>query len=190
MIKGRLVMSALDSLEKSLEGVFKSAPKLPENGKKMIVEWLPWINLIVGAFTLLSVYWLYNWAHAVNSAVDYLNDISRIYGGTGISTSRWSVGLWIAVVVLAVEAVLYIMAFPATKARKKSGWDLLFYALLVNVAYGIVLLFTDYGGVGRFIGSIVGSVIGLYFLFQIRDMYLKKSSAPAAPKVDSSTPAA
>ncbi len=81
--------------------------------------------------------------------------------------------IWLSIAVLVVEALLYIAAFNPTKARKKSGWDLLFYALLVNVAYGIVVAFTYYGGIGRLLGSLIGSAIGFYFLFQIRASYKK-----------------
>jgi hypothetical protein len=64
------------------------------------------------------------------------------------------------------------MAFPATKARTKRGWDLMFYALLVNIVYGVIILFSNYGGVGNFIFSLIGSAIGLWLLFQIRGKYL------------------
>jgi hypothetical protein len=60
-----------------------------------------------------------------------------------------------------------------TKERRKSGWDLMFYAVLLNTVYGLVLLFTDYGGVGSLIGSLIGTAIGLYFLFQLKPKYTK-----------------
>ncbi len=47
----------------------------------------------------------------------------------------------------------------------------MFYAFLVNVIYGIFILFTDYGGLGSLIGAVIGSAIGLYLLFQIRGNY-------------------
>jgi hypothetical protein len=148
----------------------------------MIVEWLPWINLILGVLSLWGVYALYQWAHLTNSVVNQLNTLSQIYGGTPAVATRWSIGIWLTLIVLAIEAVLYIVAFPATRARKKSGWDLLFYALLVNVVYGVVSAFTNYGGVGSLVSSLIGSVVGLWLLFQIRDAYLDKKSSPEAPK--------
>lgn len=168
-------MSALQSLEKSLDEVFgKNAPQLPAGLKKFIVQYLPYINLILGILSLAAAWSLYNAAHTVNTLVNYANNLSAVYGGEQIATNRLTVAVWAALAVLAVEALLYIAAFPGTKARKKSGWDLLFYALLINVVYGIVVAFTDYGGFGSLIGSLVGSAIGAYFLFQIRGSYSPK----------------
>jgi hypothetical protein len=176
-------MSALKSLEKSLDGIFdKNAPQLPDNAKKIIVQYLPYLNLVFGVLALLAAWGLYDAAHTVNNLVDYANSLSAAYGGEKIATSHLTFMVWLAIATLAVEAVLYIAAFPGTKARKKSGWDLLFYALLINVVYGIVAAFTDYGGAGRLIGSLIGSAVGTYFLFQIRGSYTAKGgkSAPKA----------
>jgi hypothetical protein len=165
-------MSALKSLESNLEDVFvKKAPALPSGGKKALVEYLPWINLILGLLSLYTAYVLWNWAHVANRFADYANSISAIYGGSPVVTTRLTTMIWVGLAVLVLEALLYIAAFPALRARKKSGWNLLFYAMLVNVVYGVVMLFADYGGVGTLIGSLIGSAVGLYLLFQIRGSY-------------------
>ncbi len=171
-------MSALNSLEDSLDELFvKKAPALPDGGKKFLVEFLPWINLVLGLLTLYSVYIIWHWAHLASSFINYANTLSAAYGGPAVANvDRLSAGLWLGLGVLTVEALLYLMAFPATRARKKSGWDLMFYASLVNIVYGVVIIFTSYGGPSNFIGSLIGSAIGLYLLFQIRASYLK---APA-----------
>lgn len=163
---------AKQSLENSLSELFvKKAPPLPAGGKKFLVEYLPWINLILGLLALYGAYALWNWAHIASSLINYANSVSAVYGGPAVAADRMSVGIWVGIAVLAVEALLYIAAFPGTKARKKSGWNLLYYALLLNVVYGVVVLFADYGGVGNLFGYIIGSGIGLYLLFQIRSSY-------------------
>ena len=165
-------MSALQPLEKNLEDFFvKQAPALPPNGKKALVQYLPWISLILGLISLYNVYALWNWAHLANSLVNYANSINAAYGQPQIATTRFSLGIWLGMIVLLIEALLYLAAFQATRDRKKSGWDLLFYALLINIAYGIVILFTNYGGLVSLISVIIGSAIGLYLLFQIRSTY-------------------
>jgi len=167
-------MSALQPLEATLNDLFvKKSPPLPDGGKKALVQYLPWINLVFGLLSLYTVWMLWHWAHFANQLINYTNSISAIYGGPTVSTNRMGVVIWLALAVLLVEAVLYLMAFPATRDRKKSGWDLMFYAALVNVVYAVVVLFSNYGGVGNLLGSLVGSAIGLYLLFQIRASYLK-----------------
>lgn len=165
-------MGSLKSLETKLDDVFvKNAPALPDGGKKALVQYLPWINLVLGLLSLLAVYNLWHWAHLANKLVDYANSLSAIYGGPAVVTHRLTFTVWLSIIVLAVQAVLYIAAFTGLRDKKKSGWNLIFYALLVNAAYGVVVLFTDYGGVGNLIGSLIGTAIGLYFLFQIRASY-------------------
>lgn len=166
-------MAALDKLENSLDEVFgKNALKLPEGGKKMLVSWLPWISLIFGLLTLLSVYTLWQWANAVNTLSDNLNDFYQSIGGTNLVDDRLTVAVWVALAVAAVQALLYLAAFSPLKAHKKSGWNMLFYIALINIVYGVVVLFTDYGTIGNFIVYLIGSAIGLYFLFQIRGHYI------------------
>jgi hypothetical protein len=173
-------MSALKSLEKNLNSyMVKQAPPLPTNAKKALVQYLPWINLVLGLLTLYSVYVIWHWAHLANNLINYANSVSAAYGGPQIVSGRLTFGIWLGLVVLAVEALLYIAAFPATRDRKKSGWDLMFYALLVNIVYGVVILFTDYGGFGTLLWTLIGSAIGLYLLFQIRDSYSTSKRRPA-----------
>src|SRR3990167_9013996 len=109
-------MAALDNLEKSLEGVFvKSAPKLPEGGKRVLVQWLPLVN--------------------------YANQLSQAYGGSTVAVRELTGMVWLGLVVLAIEGVLFLMAFSGTRARSKRGWDLMFFALLVNLVYGVLVIF-------------------------------------------------
>ncbi len=176
-------MGALQPLESKLDELLgkKSPVQLPDNARKTIVEYLPWINLVLGVLTLWTAWALWHWAHLANALVDYVNSLNQAYGGTAVVTHRLTGVIWLGLVVLVVEGLLFVAAFPGTRDRKKSGWDLLFYASLVNIVYGVVILFSDYGGVGRLITTLLGSVIGLYFLFQIRSYYTGRKSA-VAPK--------
>ncbi len=167
-------MAAASQLENALNDIFvKKAPKLPENAVKWIVRYLPWINLFLGVVTLWSAYVLWHWTRLASDLINYSNSLNKIYGvsNTVPVVSRLTFGIWLGLIVLTIEAVLYIAAFPGTRDRKKAGWNLLYYAALMNIVYGIVVTFTSYGGGGNLLGSLIGSAIGLYFLFQIRSAY-------------------
>lgn len=180
-------MGAMDKLEDQLNEVFvKKAPyQLPEKAKKVIVDILPWLNLIFGILTLLSAYWLYQAATVVDKWVGWANDISQAYGGgSAVTTNHLTVMVWLGVFVLAVEGVLWIAAFPGVKDKKKTGWNLLFIALLVNIVYGFLSLFMNVGsstGIGGFLSYAISTAIGLYFLFQIRSEFLGSKSTAAKP---------
>lgn len=180
-------MSALNGIEEPLNDVFvKSAPALPKGFKDFLVKIAPWLTLIVGILTLWSAYSIYRWASTTNDLANYVDSLSRAYGGPGVDTG-WTAMLWVSLIVLAITAVLYILAFSPLKNFKKQGWDYLFYALILNLVYGVVVAFTNYGSVGNIFWSLIASAIGAYFLFQIRAYYIGKekvaaSTPPPAPK--------
>jgi hypothetical protein len=162
-------MVALENLEKSLDGVFgKNAPKLPENGKNILVKWLPWITLVAGLLSLWAAYALWHLAHLAS----YADQLYQAFGINNTAYDRMSTAIWIGLVILIFQGVVYLLAYPGLRDRKKMGWNLLFYAQLVYIAYGVVMLFSDIrGGVGSLFMSLIGSVIGLWLLFQIRGKY-------------------
>ena len=166
-------MATLGSLEKNLQDIFVGKlPPLPANGKKLIVKYLPYITVVVGTLTLIAAWELWHWAHVANNLINYANEMSRMYGGEQVATTRMNATVWLALITLIAEAVLYLMAFQPTKDRKKAGWNLIFYVALVNLVYGVVTIFTDYNGFGSFLGTIISTGVGLYLLFQVRESYL------------------
>lgn len=160
-----------NQLEASLEGVFKKTPKISDKARNVIVEWAPWADLVIGLFMVWAVYWLWHWAHVANALVDYANQLSASLGYGTVASTRMGAMVWVGLVVLAVEAVLYLAAFPGLKSRSKGGWNLVFWAAILNAVYGIVALFTDYGGFGNFLGYVIGTLVGLWILFQIKPAY-------------------
>lgn len=167
-------MGPLDQLETALVGVNKGLPELPKNAKKTIVQYLPWLTLIIGVFTLWSAYNLYNWAHIANRFADWANSFSQALGGPATSVTRFTAMIWVSIAVLALEGAIYLLAFMGLRDNKKSGWNLLFLGAIINVAYGVIVVFTDYGSISNLFFSLIGSAIGFYFLFQIREYYLGK----------------
>jgi len=177
-------MGPLKTLEDKLVPAFtKNAPvQLPENVKKFIVKYLPIVNLVLGVLSLLATLSLWSWANTTTRIIDNVNTVSAIYGGKETIPNRLSMLVWLSLIVAAATAVLYIAAYPGTKAKKKSGWNLLFYAVLLNLVYGVVNAFTDYGSVRGLIGTLVGTIIGLFFLFQIRSYYTASGEKSSTTK--------
>lgn len=158
----------LNSLETWLAGVYKNTPELSPDAKKSIVKLWPWVALVFGLLQLWATLALWQWGHTVNNLVNSLNTYYATNLGTHVSLNIF---YWISLIVLAVDAVILLAAFPKLRAHAKMGWNLLFYGALLNLIYGVFSAFNNYGGFGSLVMQVVVTGVVLYFLFQIRDSY-------------------
>lgn len=169
----------MDSIEKKLDELLvKKAPfQLPENAKKALVQWMPWINLVFGVLQLWAALAFWNLAHLANDLTNYANSLYEV---TGVETRVQSLNVffWVSMFVLLADGVLILAAFPGLRARSKAkGWNLLFYALILNTLYGVFRLFSEVGGgFAAFFWAAVWTVAGAYFLFQVRSHYKNTKS--------------
>jgi hypothetical protein len=171
----------MQQLEKPLDDAFKSLPQLPENARKGLAAAMPWLTLAGGVLSLLGAYYLYQavtwasqWAAAANSLYGSVGYIAPVPGVSAVA--------WLGLALLVVQAVLFFVAFPALRAYKKSGWNLVFWAALVSLAYSVVVnLFSGSVNIGQLFFYLLSAAVGLYLLFQIRPYYTAAGgTAPVA----------
>ena len=126
----------------------KKAPfQIPDAGREILVKIAPWLVLL----SLLLSIWALLLVFGVGAAL-------TPFGGVGVAA-----GFGLAAVFLIIELVLHAIALPGLFARKMSGWTMLFYARIVAFVYSLSLW--------AVISGIIGLVIGLYILFQVRSLY-------------------
>ena len=172
--------------EYSLKEVFvDKAPPLPSRGRKLLVQYAPWLALLSGLVSAWAAWSMWHWANLANNYINYANDVNAAFGNTTLGTSRLSFGVWLAMMVLVVQAVLLLLAFAGLRQHKKSGWNLVYYSILVSVVYGVLVAFTSYGGFSNLLWAVVGAAIGFYLIFQARSSYIQQitadSTRPSAP---------
>jgi hypothetical protein len=172
-------MDSVKKLEKTIGDLFKGAPALSEGNKEGLVKAWPWIALIFGILQLLAAWGLWRLTRVTNA----LNDISTYYLGSqyGLTTGDKMI-IYLGLAMLVIDGVILLMAYPELKKRARRGWDLLFIGALLNAVYSVVTLFIDARGVGSFIFSLIGSAIGFYLLFQVREKYKGASTPKSATK--------
>lgn len=76
----------------------------------------------------------------------------------------WGFGAIIALVISVISIILEIMAVPGLFKRTKAAWRLLFYASIVSLIGSIL-------SVSGIISGIIGTIIGWYILFQVKELY-------------------
>ena len=147
-------------LETKLAGIFNQAPHIPENGRSALVSFAPWLAILSGILWVLGLLGAYRAWQAYNSVVSVLWVV--------VQTSTWlGTGWYISILTSIITTVLSFMAYPWLAAKKKEGWDKLFYAQIVSIIGGILALFTN----GSWFNLILAALIGFYLLFEIRSYY-------------------
>ena len=165
-------MKSLKVAEDKLSDVFKGLPPLPDSTKEGLAKVWPWLALVGGIVQLLAAWALWNLANWASRVTDIANSLSVYYGGYQAGPSSFDkTVIYAGILLLVVDAVILLMAFPKLQKRLRSGWDLLFLGTLINLLFGVVQIFTYQRGVGSFIGSLIGSALAFYLLFQVREKF-------------------
>jgi hypothetical protein len=128
--------------------VEKAPFQLPDGVKEWIVQFGPWITLVI---LILSL-----------PAVLLVLGLSALVFVPAAATGQAG-GLTFAVMALIVQLLLMGAAIPGLMKRSMSGWNLVFYSEVLNLVYSVLS--------GSIVSGIISTVIGLYILFQIRSYY-------------------
>lgn len=142
--------NSLNQVISTMEGWFSKLPPLPNNWKTAIVGITPWLALIFGILGVVIMLMGFG-------LLTFLSPLVFLAGGARAAGS----GLIGAVLGLLSSALL-LAAYPGTKARKLSGWNLLFWSEAVSVVSAVVSMA---------LGGVVVAAIGFYILFQIKSHY-------------------
>lgn len=142
--------NSVNQLIGSVEKLYSQLPPLPKAWDEVIVKITPWVALVFGILGVLA-------ALAAVGVLTFLSPFVAMGGGIGAATS----GV-IGSVLALVSSALLLAAFPGTKANKMSGWNMLFYSEAVSLVSSVVYFS---------VGGVVGVLIGLYILFQIKSYY-------------------
>jgi len=141
----------LADLDKLLEEyLLKKAPAIPEGAKEAIVKFAPWISvilMILAAPALLAAF-----------GIGTFFTPFALMGGL-----RLGVGYMAGYVFSAVIIVLELIALPGLFKRQMKSWRLIYYVTLLNAIHSAILF--------DLFGLVLGTLIGMYILFQVREYY-------------------
>lgn len=141
--------NSVDSYIDIVGDYFKKLPELPKGGREAVVTIVPILALIFGilgvATTLFGL-----------GVFTFLAPIAMLSGVR-------ETGSGFAVILLGfVASALLLIAFPGVRARKEKGWRYLYYSEVVGLVANIVSFSLP---------GILFTLIGFYFLYQIRSYY-------------------
>lgn len=178
-------MQQLAPIEQSLAKLFEGFPHLPKSVREWIADNIWWIVIIGVVLGVMSMAWLLFAAALFGPfLVGYIAATASVQQGA-LTSLVTIISLAAGVVTLILDA----MAIQPLKAKLKRGWNLIFLSSLISFAAGIVsaVLNVSFGGI---LGSILGTGITMYLLFELRAYFggATQSTATQPKATDDLTP--
>lgn len=133
----------------------EKAPQLPKEWKEIVVKFAPYlviIGVVVGIPGFLALLGL----GAFMAPLGLVG---------GMMTGRPFLGFSYIVNVIFLGAMVLLegLAIPGLFSRSKKGWNFLYWSALVGVVQNVLSF-----NIG---GLVIGGLLSLYFLFQVREYY-------------------
>jgi len=148
--------SLFKSLEDNLDLYLgKKAPQMPANWKEFLVKIAPSlaiIGVILGIPAILALLGL-------SAFVVPLGTLGGIASGKPFLGVGYLVSIFFLIAIIILEALSISPLFK----RSKTGWNYMYYATLLGAVQNLISL-----NVG---GLIIGTLLSLYLLFQVRPLY-------------------
>lgn len=166
-------MPAHRKSQSGLGKFFNGLPSLSTRGKKSLVKAWPWIALIVGFTQLVAAYLLWDSVRSIKAVNSLFNSLVAYNNGINPVSVADKTLIYTGVVLLVVEGVLLLLATNKLKKLMKEGWNLVFLSAAINIIYAFVLLSISGREISSFLLTIIGSLLGFYLLYQVRDRYKK-----------------
>lgn len=161
-VVARLTNDKAQKFIDQIDGYLKNFPHLPDSFTDVIVSIIPWLVAISGVLTAINgLQYILNSIGANNMALPFV-----------APSSYW----FLMGVLYIVSAYLSLLAFPLLKEKTYSGWVLLFWNIVLSWAGAILtILFIP----TNMIGTILGSVLGTYIVFEIKKYYATSAAVAA-----------
>ena len=143
----------LAALEAWMAPFFAKLPHLPADILETLAKIAPWLALIFGILGIAGIL----------SAGMFAAVMSPAFYAMGMSQVTIVVSLLTGI----VACVLDLCAYKPLLARKKMGWNFIFYAQVLSALSLIVgIIFSSVS-----IMNILGQFIGFWLLFEVRGLY-------------------
>jgi hypothetical protein len=147
--------ASLEQLETMLGDFFgQKAPAMPENFKETIVSFAPYLAIIGIVISLPAIF-------AILGIGAMMGPFSAFMGAGYMMSYGFT--YYIGIIALIIGAVFELLAIPGLFKRAMSAWKFMFYASLISFVASILQ--------GNLSSAIIGGLIGMYILFQVKALY-------------------
>lgn len=138
------------SIINKIQETFSTLPHLPQGIVQFLLKIAPWLALLSGIIGLIT-------GIALGISIP-------VYFSQGPMLLIVTV---LTVIITIVNSVLLLYAFTPLKGRELKGWVFLFWSEALGIIESVLNIFHG----GSAVGTIIGAIIILYVLYEIKPFY-------------------
>lgn len=159
------------TVDQWLQKAFSPLPRLPKSSRDALVNLWPTLAVVFGCIQIIAAWALWSLLRTSDVVLKEYSSYYIDYKDGVIGQARTLA--FVAICILLVNSVLLFMAYSRLKARKKAGWKLLRLGIGLNLLYALLSMFVRDEPVLRLFITFLGTLVGLYLLYEVRSFYKK-----------------
>jgi len=152
---------AIKKLDKEFTKIFENAPHLPKKATDILVKIIPYLVLISGLLLISGGLRSIFGFGSLHNALSFLVNVPSIY-------------FYVIGFLQVITGIVSIAAYQPLKDRKIEGWFVLLGLNILELLMNIVSVIFLSDGI---FGLLLGLLIGLYFLYEIKSSYAQSGTA-------------
>ena len=164
----KLLRTTTNYLYHRIRGLYRTVPyHIPLSVSQFMAVYMWVFAIAAGIIQLLFALAFLDAGHKAEEAAQATTYLSRVYGApAAVATPDFF--FYATVVAMCFVGILILVAVPGLQKRNRSGWDILFYASLFHVIYGVCRIFSEIdGGLLHGLVAFMFSIAGIFILFEI-----------------------
>lgn len=166
-----------DYLYAIVQGLYLRIPyHIPLLARQFIAAYTWIFAAAAGIIQLLFAIAFLDAGRRAEEAAQATTYLSRVYGApAAVATPDFF--FYATVIAMCLVGILILLALPGLRRHNRQrGWNILFYASLFHVIYGVCRIFSEIdGGVLHGLVAFVFSFAGIFVLFEIVPYFQKKT---------------
>lgn len=149
-----------------VEAPFRQLPHIPAGVSRFLANLMPWASILVGLFSLFSVLAL---TPLIFGASTLINSLSVMVDSTPYLIGNINPIYYVlSAVLLLMDGLLLLVAFPALRRKELRGWALVFWSNVVSSIHTLVGM--AFAG-DEIVTGLLGILIAFYVLFEVKKWF-------------------
>lgn len=165
-------MERMSKIEDIISEWHDKTPHLPATVRQWLADNSWWVALAIAILGAIVIFFILIPLLLLGAV---LSGLAGVLGAVAGGLLLLIAIIWMLVAIVSI--ILLAVAVGPLKRHQKRGWNLLFFALLINVTVIVLKLLIDFEPASFMLGLLMAALAG-YLLFEMKDHFTPTAARP------------